>query len=172
MSIHPIFVHFAVGLLVAALALELIGWLFRKDSLLHAGWWNLLGATLAAGAAVISGRAAAAQAPHDEAVHALMEAHELRGFIIFGIGVVLVVFRALLLRGAPFAGRTPGWRRPAYLLLFLLVTATLFSGAGMGGKLVYEHGVGVMTTGAVASPGSEKASEDGHGDHDHGHDGN
>ena len=98
MDIHPITVHFTIGLLVAALLFEAVGWLTGRETFKHAGWWNMTLAGIAATISVLAGRAAAA----------------------------------------------------------------MFSGARLGGRMVYEHGVGVR-------PVMEMLSGDHDHDHEHGH---
>ena len=53
--LHPIFVHFPVALLPVAVVCDLLGRLTGRSSLLHAGWWTLLFATIAAPVTAVTG---------------------------------------------------------------------------------------------------------------------
>lgn len=88
--------------------------------------------------------------PHDEAIHSLMESHELVGWIVLG--------GCLLMFGWSMWREDEGDKPRAtygFLTGLLLLNLVLVQQADLGGRMVYVHGAGV-------SPVMEKMSDDGH----------
>lgn len=137
-NLHPIFVHFAIGLLFTASLATCVAtagpdtpW---RRSLQTAADWMLLFGWLAALAAVLAGFNAFHAVTQDDASHAATHIHR---------NWALATFTAFSLLG--------GWRlfrrnsAPSLLFaIFLLAAAGLLTvTAWWGGRLVFHHGVGV-----------------------------
>jgi uncharacterized membrane protein len=136
-NLHPILVHFTVALFFAAVAFDIIGHLTKNESLKSAGWWNLLFATVAAIASVVTGLSAANTLPHTDQIHEIMEIHETVGLIVLGILIGLFIWRGLN-RGA-----LPTKPAGIFLIAGIVGVGLLSVGAFYGGEMVYRHGMGV-----------------------------
>jgi uncharacterized membrane protein len=130
-------VHFAIGLLLVAVVLDAIGWLSRKLIFHSAAWVNLLAGGVSALFAVVTGVLAEEAAPETEAIHGIVERHELVGFAVLALAAGLILWRFLL------RGGVPGRFRIFYMVASAVLAALLVYGGYLGGELVYRHGVGV-----------------------------
>lgn len=165
---HPIFVHFAVALLVASLALFVAALVFKdkpwRASALTAAWWNLWLGTGATVLTVAAGMVAyQAIGAHGDGAHAAMETH--RAWAL----ATAVPFVALAL----WSVRLPR-ERVALPFVAAMAAATVMLGitGWMGGTLVYEHGVGVAAVEKLLMSNRPEEAHDhslGHGD-EHGDD--
>ena len=136
-SIHPLIVHFPIALLLTSFLLDSAGWLFKRPGLHIVGLWNLWLGTLGAAAAALSGlQAEDVVAKHSFEIGQVIEWHKRLGVATLILGCVIVGWRL--------------WRwdqlsrleRPVSLLLALVMCVSLIAGAYLGGRLVYEFGVG------------------------------
>jgi len=135
-SVHPAIVHFPIALLLTALALDSLALLVKRPVLHRVALWNLGLGTLGAGVAVLTGYQAAEIAKHTFEIHQVMELHRKLGIATLTLGGLIVVWRL--------------WRRDQLgirarlftLLVMLVMAGTLSYGAHLGGRLVYEFGVG------------------------------
>ena len=139
-ELHPPIVHFAIALTITGVIFDLLGFVLKKESLKHAGFWTFVIGVLAVWGAMFSGEAA------EEAVEKFIERtkiekvfepHEELGKFLPWIFTGLGLFRIYLYM-----------KESVKLLITYLVLA--FIGIGLigyqgrlGGKLVYEYGVGV-----------------------------
>jgi len=135
-SAHPLVVHFPIALLLTAVVLEVLALVARRPAWHRVALWNLALGTLAAGVAVISGWRAEDVAKHSFDIWQVLERHEQLGIATLAIGAVVTAFRLwhrdrLSLR----------WRLLT-LVLLVAMCGTLTYGAHLGGRLVYEFGVG------------------------------
>lgn len=137
--LHPRFVHFPVAFLLAgslAILAYLLGW--RRSGLSALGWAMLCLGWLSLFAAILSGLVDQNRAPQDEAIIAVLNPHIAAGFglvIIYG----LLLYERLRNPEA-LNDKTPRWR----LLLLLIPGIVLVLVEGwLGGRLVYQLGVGV-----------------------------
>jgi uncharacterized membrane protein len=129
-------VHFPIALAACAFLVETLALLFKKPAWHRAALWNLALGAAGAALAVITGRLAGAAAKHSFEIHKLMEFHERLGYA----AAVLLFFVA----GWRLAKKdllTPRSRRLAWAFLGLAVGIIAF-GAHLGGRMVYEFGVG------------------------------
>ena len=133
-NVHPLFVHCPIALLLTALALEVVWWVLKRDWLRNSATVTLALGAAGAVAAVVTGLAAARAVEHDDAAHAIMEAHESVSIAVAAIAVALALVR--------FLRWDSGWRRGLFLLVMLVLGALIIWGAHLGGRLVYEFGVG------------------------------
>lgn len=138
--LHPRFVHFPVALLATGSFLALVyllGW--RRPTLPVAAWVMLLLGWLGVFPAVISGLIDRNAAPDDPAVLAALNPHIAAGFgllIIYG----LLLYERLRNPAVLDQPRS----RLGLLALLLAGLALLVVEGWLGGKLVYELGVGVQ----------------------------
>ncbi len=163
-NVHPYIVHFPIALLVAGLLFDLLGMARGHQGLRQAGWWTLGLGMLGLVAAVTSGLLAERTVAHTDSAHAIIEQHERMGYIALGIFAVIYAWRSW--RRDASAAR--GVERAAYAIVALGGTAVLLYGSSLGGRLVYEHGVGTALTAATTTSG-DAFTDSGH-DHDHDHD--
>ena len=154
-NLHPVLVHFTVGLLATAALLLSISTFSSSQkpwraSMQSAGDW-MLGLGLAAAiATLVAGFIAFYTVAHDALSHAAMTVH--RNWAIATLSLFLLVgFWRFKRREA-----TPS---TLFALTLLFATGLLTTTAWWGGRLVYEHGIGVKSLPA--------ASGEGH-DHEHG----
>lgn len=138
-NFHPLFVHFPIALLLAAWLLTVLGMLWRRETLHRAATWNLalgaLGAALAAWTGVQGSRTVT---PHNFEIHEIMELHERLGLAVAWGAAALVAWRALRRRAWP-AHRAEQLGQAA---LLTVIVGCLTYGAYLGGRMVYEYGVG------------------------------
>ncbi len=162
-ELHPFVLHFAVALLVAAPACDAAGLLLHREGLLHAGRWNTLIGTVAAGLSVLTGLAAQAElGPHSAAGAALLNLHSALGYVVLALWVPAALWRAFSKLALPVRLRT------LYLVLAFAGAAACIADALLGAALVYRHGVGLSPAAraqplprapAPESGGSSRASE-------------
>jgi uncharacterized membrane protein len=135
-SIHPLVVHFPIALLMTALVLDGLALTLKRQQLHRVALWNLSLGTLGAGAAVWTGYQAAAIAKHTFEIHQVMELHRKLGISTLILGGLVVAWRLWK------RDQLGGWARMLTLLIMLVMIGTLGYGAHLGGRLVYEFGVG------------------------------
>ncbi|HEX9779878.1 MAG TPA: DUF2231 domain-containing protein [bacterium] len=135
-SAHPLIVHFPIALLLSAALLDMLATAVRKPSWHRVALWNLGVGTLGASAAVWSGLRAAEVAKHSFEIHQVMERHQTLGIATLVLAAVLAAARLIV------RDRLPAWWRAFALLAVLALAGTLGYTAHLGGRLVYEFGVG------------------------------
>ncbi|MBI5021752.1 MAG: DUF2231 domain-containing protein [Ignavibacteriales bacterium] len=137
-NIHPYFVHFPIAILSVGLLWDLLGILLKKESFKNAGWWAQVFGVIAIVITVTTGLIAANTVPHNEASHEIMETHETIGLIVAGAFILLLIWRSFLKTSLPLRKSY----QTIYLAIGILAVVTMLYGAHLGGKLVYEFGVG------------------------------
>lgn len=139
--LHPLVVHLPIGLLVSAAIADLAGLAApARPALRHAATGLYLAGAAALVAAYLTGRADAATLRIPGSAQSVVDEHwtwAWRTTIYFG---VLAAGRLALLRASPSSERRARLPLAAAGLLGL---SLLFQTAERGGRLVYEHGVGV-----------------------------
>jgi uncharacterized membrane protein len=154
---HPVFVHFAIGLLCISAVFHVIAAANSKSTNYYqfesVANWNLWVGTLLALATVVAGWFAYNSVDHDTPSHLAMTDHRNWAMGTTGLFVVLAIWSFQRARKSiPI-----NW----VLTVLLLLAAGLLSVTGWkGGELVYKHGLGVMSL--------PNQSEHDHGAHDHG----
>ena len=156
-NVHPLLVHFPIALLSTFFLLGVLGTLFGRDAWRQAAGYILYMGAIAALLTVAAGLQAAKTVPHDELVHHIMQRHQMFGYSVASLAVLLSLWRVLS-REFPRAGGNFLFLGIAALMNLLLVL-----GADLGGMMVYKHGVAVS---AVPAPVESAGHEH---DHDHGH---
>lgn len=135
-SLHPLLVHFPVALLLTATSLDVLALLLKAPSLHRIALWNLALGVVGAAAAVLSGLQAEAVGKHSFEIWQVMELHKRLGFTTLILGSTAVSWRI-----AKQDQLTPRARLVTMLLEAAFV-GTICWGAHLGGRLVYELGVG------------------------------
>lgn len=150
-NIHPVFVHFPIALFPTALFFYLIGIIRKRSDLLLAGQICLGLSLMGTVITVLTGYWAQKSFSHGETIHRLMETHEILGFIILGLGVLLMIWSFLKREETPKASKL-------FLLLFGFTVLLIMQNADLGGRMVFVEGAAVK---AMPAP------REGH-DHEHG----
>jgi len=136
---HPPMVHFAVALMLTGVLFDILGFILKKESLKHAGFWTILFGVFAVWGATFTGHEAeelVEDAIEGTAAYEILEQHEEIGEILPWIVTILGIIRTFL------------HLRPnnkifiAYLLAGILVVGAVGYQGRIGGKLVFEYGVG------------------------------
>jgi uncharacterized membrane protein len=141
-NVHPLLVHFPIALLCAAVAVDLVGWACWCNKPLRQAATLLYGlGTVGAVAAYLAGRAASQATWFPGMAQAVLRQHwDWAWRTVWFFGLVTLV-RLMFLHPSR---RDP---RPAVVAAFALVgligIGLLLETGDRGGRLVYQHGVGV-----------------------------
>ncbi|NPA54048.1 MAG: DUF2231 domain-containing protein [Aquificae bacterium] len=137
---HPPVVHFAIALTIAGVLFDTAGFILRKESLKHAGFWTFIFGVIAVWGAVITGHGAeelvekfVKGTPGEE----LLEKHEEIGEVLPWVLTVLGLFRTYIF-----------FKEKASLFIIYIIAGLIAIGVigyqgRIGGKMVYEYGIGV-----------------------------
>jgi uncharacterized membrane protein len=162
-QLHAALNDLPAALLLVAAFFELLALATRKESFRQVSFWTLIVGAIGGAAAVLSGLQAEENIAHGDAVHRVMETHELLGFITLGIFGVLAVWRIWRER------RMGTTERAVALALSIGGAGVLIATATYGGRLVFEHAAGIPTE-VLTSETAQRAQEhehapgEGHGD--------
>ena len=137
-SIHPLIVHFPIALLLTALLVDGLALILKRPALHRIALWNLSLGTLGAGAAVLTGLQAADVAKHSFEIWRIMELHERLGITTLIVGIMTTSWR--LWKRDQLTART----RMLTMAAMMFMASTLGFGAYLGGRMVYEFGVGSL----------------------------
>ena len=135
-SAHPLLVHFPIALLLSALALEGLALALKRPALHRVSLWNLGLGTLGAAAAVVTGLQAEDVGKHSFEIWQVMQVHKRLGITTLIIGVMASGLRLFT------RDRLSPRLRALACALMLAMASTLAAGGYLGGRLVYEFGVG------------------------------
>ncbi len=135
-SLHPLIVHFPIALLLTALCLDIVALAFKRPGLHRVALWNLSLGTLGAATAVGTGLLAERIAKHSFEIWQIMELHERLGITTLILGLMVTGWR--LAHRDQLTPRS----RVLTLAAMLIMATTLSIGGYLGGRLVYEFGVG------------------------------
>ncbi len=128
-EIHPILVNFTAALLPLALLSDVLGRIFRRESLQSAGWWLTLYAAVITPLTAAAGwwwkHTAGSALPAN-----LITVHQWLGTTIAVLFILLVCWRWMIKK----QGNIPGL---GYLVVeFLVVLALIYQGS-LGGKMLF-----------------------------------
>ncbi|MGE0388142.1 MAG: DUF2231 domain-containing protein [Gammaproteobacteria bacterium] len=137
---HPIFVHFAIGLLGTSAVLFLLARFIGQKStggvLVSAAHVNLGFGTVLALLAIVSGLYAFNTVNHDDLGHQAMKIHRWWAFHATALFVIACAWLAV--------GRRRGVERSALFLIWILTALVALATTGyLGAENVYRHGLGV-----------------------------
>lgn len=150
MILHPAIVHFPIALLMASVVLDALGVGFRRASLTQAGFYTLIGGSLGATASVLTGPEHEAK---DAAALTILHRHELFAALMVLCCLVLVGMRL---------GNVDGLYGPGaigYLALGGALVVCIVLTGYYGGRLVYDHGVGVSELQGARIPARDAVQE-------------
>jgi uncharacterized membrane protein len=147
-------------LLPMSVVFDLLGAFLKRESLKAAGFWTLSFGVVGGGLAIVTGLLADEATPHGAQAEAVMSTHETLAYIVVGLFAVLAVWR-LLRRGVWNEQEQPIALTAGVIGIVLVVVQASF-----GGKLVFEHGVGIPTP-AIQSALQDRAAAAAEG-HEHG----
>ena len=137
--LHAAMNDLPAALLVVAVIFELLALATRRESFRQASFWTLMVGALGGIAAVLSGLQAEEEIAHGDAVHRVMETHELLAFVTLGVFGVLAAWRL-------WRERRMGTAERAVALAFSLAgVGVLIATANYGGRLVFDHAAGIPT---------------------------
>ncbi len=139
-ELHPPIVHFAIALTITGVIFDLLGFIFKKESLKHAGFWTFVFGVLSVWGAMFSGEAAEEAVEkfiEGTKIEKIFEPHEELGKFLPWIFTGLGLFRIYLYV-----------KESVKLLIIYFVLALIGIGligyqCRLGVKMVYEYGVGV-----------------------------
>ena len=135
-SVHPLVVHFPIALLLSALLLDGAALALKRPPLHRIALWNVCLGTLGAAAAVLTGLQAEDIAKHSFEIWQVLELHKRLGITTLILGIMMSGLRL-----ATRDRLTPRVRLVS-LVVMAAMASTLTWGASLGGRLVYEFGVG------------------------------
>ncbi|MGH7527780.1 MAG: DUF2231 domain-containing protein [Gemmatimonadales bacterium] len=136
---HALLNDLPVALLAAAVFFDLVAAATKRASFRQVGFWTLMLGALGGAAAVLSGLQAEGSIDHGDAVHRVMETHELMAFITLGIFGVLAVWRIFR------ENRMGGAERALATILSLGGLGVLVATGFYGGRLMFDHAAGIST---------------------------
>lgn len=145
------------ALLPVSVLFDLLGILFKRESLKAAAFWTLVAGVVGTIGAIVAGLLAEDVVDHSEQAHAIMETHETLAFIVLAIFGVLAVWR-IVRRGVWNEKEQPIALTAGVIGIFILLYATM-----LGAKLSFDHAVGVPTARLQAIV-TERAAGHRHGD--------
>ena len=140
-NIHPLLVHFPIGLLLAAVATDVAGWMLRCNRWLrHVATLLYVVGTLTAVATYLTGRMAAQSVWLPGMAQAVVKEHWDWAFRTVWFFGVMTAARLVVLWPRP---RDPRRVVIAVFVVAGLVGVVLLGETGdRGARLVYQHGVG------------------------------
>jgi uncharacterized membrane protein len=166
--LHAALNDLPTALLVTAALFELLGLMTKRESFRLVSFWTLMVGALGGAAAVLSGLQAEENIDHGDAVHQVMETHELLAFVTLGTFGLLAVWRLWRER------RMGAGERAVALAASLAGAGVLIATSVYGGRLVFDHAAGIptevlTTESRERTGGHEHAPGEGHGDEAHPH---
>ncbi|WP_457642844.1 DUF2231 domain-containing protein [Persephonella sp.] len=141
-QLHPPVVHFAVALVIIGVVFDIIGFILKKDSLKHAGFWSIMVGVVAVWGAAITGHQAEELIEHaveGTKAYQVLEEHEELGEILPWVVSALGLYRLFLFF------KPNNLLFIVYLIAGIAVSVAVGLQGRIGGKLVYEYGIGVKT---------------------------
>lgn len=137
--LHAALNDLPIALLLTAVLFDLLALATRRESFRQVSFWTLVVGAVGGAGAVLSGLQAEEYISHGDAVHRVMETHELLGFITLGVFGLLALWRIVRDRRMGSGERTMG------VIVSLAGAGVLFATGLYGGRLVFEHAAGIPT---------------------------
>ncbi|NPB07428.1 MAG: DUF2231 domain-containing protein [Aquificae bacterium] len=145
-ELHPPVVHFAIALSITGIVFEFLGRALSKKELTEAGFYTLLGGALFLWLAWFTGHSAeelVEEVVEKGPAYELLELHESIGNFLPFFFTFLVVLRSYI------RVKDSVKLRNLFLLLGAAGIILVVVQGRLGGKLVYEYGVGVKISTTV-----------------------
>ena len=137
--LHAALNDLPIALLLMAVLFDLLALATRRQSFRQVSFWALVVGAVGGAAAVLSGLEAEEHISHGDAVHRVMETHEMLGFVTLGVFGILALWRIVRERRMGTGERAFG------VVLSIVGAGVLFATGFYGGKLVFEHAAGIPT---------------------------
>ncbi len=135
-NIHPLIIHFPIGLLMGAVPFYFVAWILRKEEIAKTGFWVLLLGTLSLVVAVATGLyAEQGVMVHLSVREKLLLPHKQW---MIATSVLCFITTAWAIIARPFPKK---WR-VVFLALLLIMVGVMTIGADYGGRLVYDYNAG------------------------------
>lgn len=131
-EIHPLLVHFPIALLSVGILFDYLALVFPKETLVHAGWWNLVIGLVSAAVTIITGFIADNVVGHmEESPLDIFHTHGSTQLLATTLFLVLFIWRKRL------QGALPEQKNAKILYYFLGAVAVgiLFYGGDLGAGL-------------------------------------
>ena len=135
--LHPAFVHFSVAFLIFGGLCESLGLLLGRAAAVRLGQVGVVVGTISLLPTLYTGYLAANVVGLSPAARRTLDLHELNGWLVLGLYVALLFWKAWN------RGELPQRQRALYAAALLVGVALAAVSAFLGGELVYIHGVGV-----------------------------
>ncbi|MEL4895718.1 DUF2231 domain-containing protein [Crocosphaera sp. Alani8] len=126
-TLHPIIVHFVIGMVFLAYFCDITGYLSRNHRLFEVSWWNMVVASVAVFFAVIFGEFEAALAQPYPAAQPILDYHTINGWSLSAILVALTAWRGVIRVKDPL--KVPVVYLGAATLLMCLVCLQIYLGS-------------------------------------------
>lgn len=135
-NIHPLVIHFPIGLLMGAALFYFAAWILRKEEIAKTGFWVLLLGTLSLAVAVGTGLYAEQGVMVHLSVREKILSPHKNFMIATSILSFVVTVWAIIQRPFPRKGRV------IFMILLLVIVGLMTLGADYGGRLVYDYNAG------------------------------
>lgn len=137
--LHAALNDLPIALLLAAVLFDVLALATRREFFRQVSLWTLFLGALGGAVAVLSGLQAEELISHGDAVHRVMETHEMLGFVTLGVFGVLTLWRLVREKRMGTAERT------MTVVVAIAGAGVLFATGVYGGRLVFEHAAGIPT---------------------------
>ncbi len=135
-NIHPLVIHFPIGLLVGAVLFYFAAWVFKKDEFAKTGFWVLLLGALSLAVSIGTGLFAEQGVMVALDVRQKLLLPHKQFMIATAVLCAIVTVWALIQRPFPKKGRL------LFLALLMVMVGVMTLGADYGGRLVYDYNAG------------------------------
>lgn len=136
--VHPLFVHFPIGILVLTFLLEALSLIMKREEFSRFGWWTQLAGSLGILFAISTGLLAERNAGIAPPALETFERHEQLAFLTSSLFALLLLWRIAA------RGKVPSNARRLYVFLLAIGLGALLATAWLGGELVFRFGTGIM----------------------------
>jgi uncharacterized membrane protein len=135
-NIHPLLVHFPIGLLLGSALFYILAWIFKRDIFVQTAFATLVLGAISAAFALGTGLYAEDGVMISRSVreHLLIRHKELM-LVAFSLSWILALWAA-------FARHFPRKGRTIFLMIFLGLVCILALGADYGSRMVYDYNAG------------------------------
>ena len=135
-NIHPLVVHFPIAFLIGAALFYFLAWIFRKDTFATTAFSLLILGAFSVCVAAGTGLFAKDGVMVSFSVRGhLLNVHERFMLITTGLSIILALWAVI---ARPFPKRS----RIIFVVLFLVLLATMTLGADYGARMVYDYNAG------------------------------
>ncbi len=152
--LHPIIVHFVIAMVLFAFGCDVVGYFAPQkkveQKLFEVSFWNMVVASVAVVFAIIAGQFEAGLAPTYPAVTAVLTRHQIIGWSLSAIVVVITAWRFIIRSRSLF--KVPPVYLGAATFLVVIVCLQVY----LGSQLVWEYGLHVKPVVQAIAEGALK----------------